>query len=76
MLTDKAITLSDKEFNNKNISLVKQFLITNNYPKEFVEPLIKRRTQARRNMNSSTEKSNEVTSPSHKILSSLYKRFF
>ena len=42
-LVDKCIFLSDPNFHRKNLELIKQFLLSNNYPLQFINKHIKKR---------------------------------
>ena len=44
-LVDKATCLADKIFHNKNINIIKEFLVNNEYPLKFVNYNIKKRLQ-------------------------------
>ena len=50
-IVDKCIKLSDKRFYSSNLKLAKQLLISNNYPKKFIEKYIKKRIYFLNNKN-------------------------
>lgn len=57
-LTDRAIKFSHAQFRPNNLKKIKNTLINNNYPKKFIEPIIKSRIQRHYN-NNIKQKSNE-----------------
>ena len=57
-LVDKAVKLSDKEFHDKNLEIVKKILYNNNFPKKFVLGHIKKR------LFNISNKNNNPTEPS------------
>jgi len=67
-LIDRAILLSDKEFQNKNIQKVKNVLKINNYPEKFMNKYIKKRICILKNKenikNNDTKEQNETRNKS------------
>ena len=64
-LLDKAVKLSDKEFHDKNLEIVKKILYENNFPEKFVLGHIKKRLcNINRKNNNLTESSRNFTSES------------
>ena len=59
-LVDKFIKLSDSQFHNGNLNLIRMFLIANDYPDSFIDIQIKKRLKLLKNThdnNSSNKKS-------------------
>lgn len=58
MLTEKILTLSDKQFHAKNIKILEDVLINNNYPIKIIKKEIKNTTYKHKNNNISSRNNN------------------
>ena len=58
-LTDRAILLSSETFHNTNICKIKQILLSNDYPKKFIEQCIKNRLRKIKFPNETTFTNNQ-----------------
>ena len=74
-LVDKAVKLSDKEFHDKNLEIVKRILYNNNFPKKFVLGHIKKRVFNISSKNNNPSESSRNFSPESILCVQIFEEF-
>ena len=72
---DRALLLSDQSFHNKNIKLVKEMLIKNDYPENFINTCITSRIRKHKYGNNNSHNQNTIN-PISTVALSFHEQFF